>query len=83
MAGRWKASYGQFCPIARASEILAGRWTSIIVRNLLLGCSTFTDTARGVPGMSRSLLTKRLRELERAEVIEVKSSPTAAGSPMS
>lgn len=62
-------SYRQYCPIARASEILAERWTPLIVRNLLLGCDTFSDIARGVPAMSRSLLIKRLRELERAGVV--------------
>lgn len=58
--------YGQrYCPIARASEIFAERWTPIIVRNLLLGCSTFGEILEGAPGLSRSLLTQRLHELER------------------
>ena len=64
--------YGQFCPIARASEVLAERWAPIIVRNLLLGCMTFNAIAEGAPGMSRGLLAKRLRELERAGVIEIR-----------
>lgn len=62
-------SYREYCPIARASEILAERWTPLVVRNLLYGCRTFNDIARGVPTMSRSLLIKRLRELERAGVV--------------
>jgi DNA-binding HxlR family transcriptional regulator len=62
-------SYGQYCPISRASEILAERWTLLVVRNLLLGCTTFNDLARGVPGMSRSLLAQRLGTLEDAGVV--------------
>lgn len=62
-------SYREYCPIARASEILAERWTPLVIRNLLHGCHTFTDIARGVPAMSRSLLIKRLRELERCGVV--------------
>jgi DNA-binding HxlR family transcriptional regulator len=62
-------SYREYCPIARASEILAERWNPLLVRNLLYGCRTFTEIARGVPTMSRSLLIKRLKELERAGVV--------------
>ncbi|MEX2624772.1 MAG: helix-turn-helix domain-containing protein [Acidimicrobiia bacterium] len=64
-------TYGQYCPIARASEVLAERWTPIVLRNMLLGATTFTQIAGGAPGMSRTLLTTRLRELERAGVIEI------------
>ena len=62
--------YGQFCPVAKASEILAERWTPLILRELLCGSHRFNDLSRGVPLMSRSLLAKRLRELERANVVE-------------
>jgi DNA-binding HxlR family transcriptional regulator len=62
-------SYRQYCPIARASEIVAERWTPLVIRNLLYGCHTFTDIARGVPAMSRSLLIKRLKELQRSGVV--------------
>jgi DNA-binding HxlR family transcriptional regulator len=62
-------SYREYCPVARASEILAERWTPLVVRNLLHGCHTFSEIARGVPAMSRSLLIKRLRELDRAGVV--------------
>lgn len=62
--------YQQYCPIARGSEIFAERWTPIIVRNLAVGCQTFTDIERGAPGISRTLLTQRLRQLERVGVIE-------------
>lgn len=64
-------TYGQYCPIARASEILAERWTPLLVRNLMFGADTFTSIARGVPQMSRSMLVTRLHELERAGVISV------------
>jgi FAD/FMN-containing dehydrogenase/DNA-binding HxlR family transcriptional regulator len=73
-------TYGQFCPIARASEVLAERWTPIILRNLLAGCTTFNDIAAGAPMLSRALLTKRLRELERAGVIEIRPKPDGHGS---
>lgn len=62
-------SYGQYCPISRASEILAERWTPLVLRNLLLGCTTFNAIAGGLPGMSRTLLANRLRALEDAGVL--------------
>lgn len=61
--------YGQYCPVTRAVEVLAERWTLLIVRDLLVGCTRFNDLARGNPGLSRSLLSKRLRQLERAGVV--------------
>jgi DNA-binding HxlR family transcriptional regulator len=73
-------SYGQFCPIARGSEILAERWTPIILRNLLLGCRTFNEIADGAPGLSRALLARRLRELERAGVLEIRPKANGRGS---
>lgn len=73
-------SYGQFCPIARGSEIVAERWTPIILRNLLLGCRTFNEIAAGAPGLSRALLTRRLRELERAGLIEIRPKAGGRGS---
>jgi DNA-binding HxlR family transcriptional regulator len=73
-------NYGQFCPIARGSEILAERWTPIIVRNVLLGCRTFNEIAAGAPGLSRALLARRLRELERAGVLEIRPKPDGHGS---
>jgi FAD/FMN-containing dehydrogenase/DNA-binding HxlR family transcriptional regulator len=73
-------TYGQFCPIARGSEVLAERWTPIILRNLLLGCSTFNEIAAGAPGLSRALLTRRLHQLERAGVITISPKPDGHGS---
>lgn len=68
--GLRKGSYGQYCPISRAVEVLGERWALLIVRDLLCGHSRFNDLARGNPGLSRSLLAKRLRQLERAGVVE-------------
>lgn len=62
-------SYGQFCPIAQAAEVLTERWTLLVVRELLMGSTRFNDLQRGVPRMSSSLLSKRLRELERAGIL--------------
>ena len=62
--------YGQFCPVSRAAEILAERWTPLVVRELLCGSVRFNDLQRGVPRMSSSLLARRLKELQYAGVIE-------------
>jgi len=62
-------SYGQFCPVAMASEILCSRWTALVLRELLRGSTRFNDLRRGVPRMSPSLLSRRLKELEEAGVI--------------
>lgn len=62
--------YGQYCPVTRAVEVLAERWTLLIVRDLLVGATRFNELARSNPGLSRSLLSKRLRQLERAGVVD-------------
>jgi DNA-binding HxlR family transcriptional regulator len=56
-------TYGQFCPIAQALEILAERWTLLVVRELLMGSTRFSELQRGVPLMSRTLLSQRLHSL--------------------
>jgi len=68
------AEYHQYCPVARASEILADRWTPLIVREMLAGSSHFNEIRRGLPGISRSLLVSRLRHLEDNGVVERKPS---------
>jgi DNA-binding HxlR family transcriptional regulator len=68
-------SYAQYCPVAKASEILGDRWTLLIVRELLGGASGFNELQRGLPGISRSVLTDRMRALERAEVVERRTGP--------
>ncbi len=72
-------TYRQYCPIARASEILAERWNPLIVRNLMFGADTFSSIAGGVPTMSRSMLSKRLDELERAGLIRSRRKPGTRG----
>jgi DNA-binding HxlR family transcriptional regulator len=65
-----KNPYGQFCPVALAAQIVAERWTPLVLREILLGGShRFNDIHRGVPLMSTSLLSKRLKDLERAGLI--------------
>jgi DNA-binding HxlR family transcriptional regulator len=68
-------SYAQYCPIAKASEILGDRWTLLIVREMLAGVRGFNELQRGLPGISRSVLTDRLRALERAEIVERRTGP--------
>jgi DNA-binding HxlR family transcriptional regulator len=68
-------SYGQFCPVAMAAEIVCSRWTALILRELLCGSTRFNDLRRGVPRMSPTLLSKRLKELEQAGVVATR--PTA------
>lgn len=63
-------TYGQFCPIAQAADIITRRWTLLVIRELLCGSHRFNDLHRGVPKMSRSLLSRRLSELEEAGLIE-------------
>jgi len=63
-------TYGQFCPVAMASEVLTERWTPLVVRELLCGSTRFNDLRRGVPLMSPALLSKRLKTLERVGVVE-------------
>ena len=67
--------YAQYCPIAKASEILGDRWTLLIVREMLGGASGFNELQRGLPGISRSVLADRLRSLERAEIIDRRTGP--------
>lgn len=62
--------YGQYCPISRAVEVLGERWSMLIVRDMLCGLTRFNDLSRGNPGLSRSLLSKRLGQLERAGIVQ-------------
>jgi DNA-binding HxlR family transcriptional regulator len=63
-------SYHQFCPVAKAMELLDERWTLLIVRELVTGSERFNELRRGVPRMSPTLLSKRLNQLVRAGVID-------------
>lgn len=68
------ASYGQYCPVAKAVEVLADRWTPLIVRELLAGARRFNEIDRGLPGISRPLLAQRLRRLTRFGVVRRRTS---------
>ncbi|MCE0766215.1 helix-turn-helix transcriptional regulator [Pseudonocardia kujensis] len=69
-------TYGQYCPVARAAELLAERWTLVIVRNLLAGCRTYGELLDGAPGISRALLTQRLDLLQEHEVVAREAAPS-------
>ena len=66
--------------IARAAEIFAERWTPLIVRNLYLGCGNFNEILEGAPGLSRTLLSQRLKQLERLGVVESSPKPDGRGT---
>lgn len=67
--------YGQFCPIAKAAEVLGERWTILIIRELLVGTTRFSDLQRGLSRISPTLLTKRLNQLEDCGLIIRKAVP--------
>ena len=72
-------TYGQYCPIARGAEIFAERWTPLIIRNLYLGCGSFSEILEGAPGLSRTLLSDRLKQLERLGVVTSAPKPDGRG----
>jgi DNA-binding HxlR family transcriptional regulator len=72
-------TYGQYCPIARGAEIFAERWTPLIVRNLQLGCGSYSEILVGAPGLSRTLLSQRLRQLELVGIVESAPKPDGRG----
>ncbi|HZM40636.1 MAG TPA: helix-turn-helix domain-containing protein, partial [Acidimicrobiales bacterium] len=63
-------TYAQYCPIVRAVDVLGERWTLLILRDMLVGSTRFNEISRGLPGLSRALLTKRLRQLMVAGLVE-------------
>jgi DNA-binding HxlR family transcriptional regulator len=70
------SSYYQFCPVAKAMELLDERWTMLIVRELVTGSQHFNDLRRGVPRMSPTLLSKRLSQLVRAGIVDRQADGT-------
>jgi DNA-binding HxlR family transcriptional regulator len=72
--------YGQFCPVAKAAEIFAERWTPLILRDLMYGSHRFSELRRGMPLISQSLLAQRLKSLERDGLIESRQSADGRGS---
>jgi DNA-binding HxlR family transcriptional regulator len=67
--------YGQYCPAAKALEVVGDRWTLLIVRDMLKGYSHFNELERNLPGISRSLLASRLRHLQESGLIEKRINP--------
>lgn len=67
--------YGQFCPVAKAAEVLGERWTILIIRELLLGSNRFSDLQRALSQISPTLLTKRLNQLQDCELVIRKTLP--------
>jgi DNA-binding HxlR family transcriptional regulator len=72
--------YGQYCPIAKAAEILTERWSVLILRELIMGSSHYNDIRRGVPLISPSVLAQRLKTLEETGVIECHRGPNGRSS---
>lgn len=70
------SGYGEYCPVAKALEVLDERWTLLVVRELLLGSRHFNELRRGNPKMSPALLSRRLRSLEKAGVLRREVGPT-------
>ena len=61
--------YGQFCPVAKATELVGEKWTLLVLRELLLGTTRFNDFHRAMSRISPTLLAKRLRQLETSGII--------------
>ena len=83
-----KRGYGQYCPLALASELLGQRWTVLVISRVIDGCTTFNEIHRGLPRIAPSMLSRRLVELEDAGIISRRKRkgrttytyhPTAAG----
>jgi len=74
-----ESNYKQFCPVAMASEILCTRWTMVLLRELIAGSTRFNDLRKGVPRMSPTLLSRRLKELEDSGIIYRKPVPSKKG----
>ena len=76
-------SYGQYCALARALDVVGERWSLLVLRELLyLGPRRFRDLAAALPGLAPNLLTRRLRELEKAGVLSRATLPAPAGVPV-
>lgn len=72
--------YEQYCPVARALEVVGERWTLLVARELLLGPQRFTDLLSGLPGISTNVLTSRLKDLEEAGLVAKRTLPAPAAS---
>src|SRR6202012_4773034 len=73
-------TYGEYCSVARALDVIGDRWTLLIIRELLLrGASRYTDLKNGLPGIATNLLADRLRELESAGLVTREEAPPPGG----
>jgi DNA-binding HxlR family transcriptional regulator len=73
-------TYEQYCPVARALDLVGERWALLVVRELLLGPRRFTDLMDGLPGISTNVLATRLKELEQAGIVSKRNLPPPAAS---
>lgn len=71
--------YKQFCPLAMAAEVLCTRWTMVLMRELMAGSTRFNDLRRGVPKMSPTLLSQRLKELEQSGIVQRRALQSEKG----
>jgi DNA-binding HxlR family transcriptional regulator len=71
--------YGQFCPVAKAAEVFCERWTPLIIRDLTWGARRFSELQRGVPLMSPTLLSHRLKQLEAEGIVDRRTLPDGKG----
>ena len=74
-----KMEYGQFCPVAKASEVLGDKWSLLIIREMLMGAKRFNTLQRGLCLISPTMLTKRLNELTATGIITKKKIPGQKG----
>jgi DNA-binding HxlR family transcriptional regulator len=74
-----QAGYKQFCPLSMAAELLCTRWTMVLLRELVAGSTRFNDLRRGVPKMSPTLLSQRLKDLEAGGIVERTEIATEKG----
>jgi DNA-binding HxlR family transcriptional regulator len=73
-----RKTYAQYCPVARALDVVGERWTLLIVRDLLMGPKRYTDLRAGLPGIASDILTARLRALEQAGFVRRRELPRPA-----
>ncbi len=71
--------YGQFCPVAKAAEVVGDRWAPIIIRELCFGTRAFGELLKAMPLISRTVLAQRLKELAQAGVVYMDAKPTGKG----
>jgi DNA-binding HxlR family transcriptional regulator/putative sterol carrier protein len=75
-----RRSYEQYCPAARALDLLGERWTLLVIRELLLGPKRYTDLLNGLSGIGPNVLAERLRHLQDARIVDRKTLPPPAAS---